>query len=1243
MFGNYRKIEKRILSVILVIAMTFGLLSGCGQAKPDTEDATAWESAGKEAVSAGRELYEASQETKDLLDNLVTALDKKDSKDAAAITDSLSGQLADTKEKTNAWLSLQTVLGDTLDEESAGLLKEREKTFTKELEASRKNAEELLEDIQTALKADDLEEAERKTNELKNLLTEEDVPQTYGTSLPNETEQQVSDEAVYKEEPLADNRSMEPVQETEEELLATKGDTGLSDAIKEKAEELETPLAIYNYVKNNIGYEYYYGSRKGASGTLDSLGGNDLDQASLLIAMLRYQGYEAEYVKGDILLTEEQALSLTGAGTFKQAADVLASAGTPVTRLMRGEEIVYLRVEHVWVRAYIPYTDYRGAGNTSGDKVWLDLDTGIKDYEAVTNIYDTLDEEGFSEQIQSITESGDTEQLETLLSKWEKQLESKDLSETYARKRIIRQEELSYLPLSLQYQVEKEKDTFAQVPDILKDSVTFELNGDVLTSIKASDVQGKDILLSFAPASTSDENIYKSYDSIFDIPAYAVYMTPVLLVDGEEVARGEEYLESTLGTKSSFTIHISSGGKSTTITNDVTTGSMYAVTLDSQNITASELQGIYDEVATLKDSVTEKNVYSEAYLGKLLNLAGKLYYAQVDIADTIAADLYDVAVTRSLSEGITGYEVETTGLYGMVTGIAEGSLYIDVDNDSHSVLSLDEGSDAAREYFLSTGMISSLYESTVWEEITGEESVSTISILAKASEENIDILLLSKENLSEEIEKLNTDETTRQSVINAVNNGMLVTVPSQEVSIGDWHGTGYIVTNPATGVGEYMISGGLNGGSVATDVTLAYAIDIIFCIVDLSESILMIVEAAKALGAAIVLSSYVLGALGLVVGFVFAALALYSLIHTIYLMCKYVTGDAEAGRELVTDAWINVIISVATVMGRRFISNAVKESMKNRLVRKYGTDFVEKMLKEFDDVSDLSKCIKQLEKQNLSVGIILETAEKYGREGLEWLIAKSKLGLADNFIRKLLQFDDLSSLTDDFIKKLLQVDELGLLTDDVIKAIKNSNGHADKIIELIIKYGKDASTAIGTYGDEAAELIETYGEKAVEYFSKGKEPDQVRKLVVGLTDAKTYEELVSTKTTVCGNYEPSLPPSQILKQELYSAGVAGPPYKFAAHHIVPIKDPKAEKAREILATYGIEWNSAANGVFLPMETNKYTGDTALHIGGHSNDYIKQVTRRLEEADEAGGEKSVITELNNIRKDLLDGKLQVNGG
>ena len=41
--------------------------------------------------------------------------------------------------------------------------------------------------------------------------------------------------------------------------------------------------------------------------------------------------------------------------------------------------------------------------------------------------------------------------------------------------------------------------------------------------------------------------------------------------------------------------------------------------------------------------------------------------------------------------------------------------------------------------------------------------------------------------------------------------------------------------------------------------------------------------------------------------------------------------------------------------------------------------------------------------------------------------------------------------------------------------------------------------------------------------------------------------------------------------------------------------------------------------------------------------MDQVTIRLKRANKNGGKDSVITELNNIRKDLLDGKLQVNGG
>lgn len=55
------------------------------------------------------------------------------------------------------------------------------------------------------------------------------------------------------------------------------------------------------------------------------------------------------------------------------------------------------------------------------------------------------------------------------------------------------------------------------------------------------------------------------------------------------------------------------------------------------------------------------------------------------------------------------------------------------------------------------------------------------------------------------------------------------------MTMGNWHGTGYIVTNPKTGTGAYMISGGLNGGSTTDDVTFAYMMDIGFSIWDIVE------------------------------------------------------------------------------------------------------------------------------------------------------------------------------------------------------------------------------------------------------------------------------------------------------------------------------------------------------------------------------------------------------------------------
>ena len=85
--------------------------------------------------------------------------------------------------------------------------------------------------------------------------------------------------------------------------LKTGGKSALNDAIKKKAKELtkglKTPMAksiaIFRFVRDDIGYSFYTNSRKGAKGTFSSKSGNCCDKANLIVAMCRSVGVYARY------------------------------------------------------------------------------------------------------------------------------------------------------------------------------------------------------------------------------------------------------------------------------------------------------------------------------------------------------------------------------------------------------------------------------------------------------------------------------------------------------------------------------------------------------------------------------------------------------------------------------------------------------------------------------------------------------------------------------------------------------------------------------------------------------------------------------------------------------------------------------------------------------------------------------------------------------------------------------------
>ena len=80
---------------------------------------------------------------------------------------------------------------------------------------------------------------------------------------------------------------------------SSKSISELSQAlIKGLTTERAKATALFNYVRDEISYEFYYDTQKGAEGTLTSGGGNCCDQAQLLVAMARSVGLTARFDTG---------------------------------------------------------------------------------------------------------------------------------------------------------------------------------------------------------------------------------------------------------------------------------------------------------------------------------------------------------------------------------------------------------------------------------------------------------------------------------------------------------------------------------------------------------------------------------------------------------------------------------------------------------------------------------------------------------------------------------------------------------------------------------------------------------------------------------------------------------------------------------------------------------------------------------------------------------------------------------
>jgi len=672
------------------------------------------------------------------------------------------------------------------------------------------------------------------------------------------------------------------------EDLAETIEVRFTDAINAKAAELNNhPVKIYNWVRNNIEFVPTYGSIQGADMCLQTKQCNAFDTASLLIALLRVSGIHARYVEGTVEIPIEKVMNWVGG--FTDSMDALNTlTGIPATGMTVGGEIKYVRMEQIWVEAWIDYFPSRGSRHKPGKgEIWIPLDASFKQYNYTQGIdiksAVPFDAESFIEQIQSTATINEQEGYVTgvdslfisqTMDDYKTQVENyitqnypeATVGDVLGKKEIIKQE-FSYLLGTLPYRTIVKGEKYAEIPDNLRHKINFNVIKDIYDDITGTpinitkslpEIAGKKITLSYSPATQMDENIINSYlpephadETPIDpselptsLPAYLINLKPELRIDGELVATGTAV---TMGQTEDFIRTYNSPNIGIDIVSSrVDAGEYIGIAIDPGTISQEQMEAMKRKLEATKaklEAADFTTLTKGDILGDLLYTTALSYYAELDAMNHIHAKKMKVLTFRLPSEAIFYFDLQTYKFMDIPMSASAGGLIMDVARNINVVKPLDGDRDKKVQFLLAAGQNSSALEHSVPEQLFSTpdnpaEGISAVKALQIANNQGIPIYTVNGSNADTILPQLQVGADVKADIANAVNAGKEVTVPQTNITFNDWKGCGYIIINPDTGSGAYMISGGLSGGAIPVEKEYWGVFNTLFTILGIKSTVL---------------------------------------------------------------------------------------------------------------------------------------------------------------------------------------------------------------------------------------------------------------------------------------------------------------------------------------------------------------------------------------------------------------------
>lgn len=616
------------------------------------------------------------------------------------------------------------------------------------------------------------------------------------------------------------------------EYLSATEDVRLTERIANLAQSIgPNPVELYHWVRNNIGFVPTYGSIQGSDLTLQNGHGNAFDTASLLIALYRASGIPARYAYGTVEVPIEKVMNWVGVSSPDEAQDIIGQGGIPNVAVTSGGRVKSLRFEHVWVEAWVDFIPSRAAKNIAGD-TWVAVDPSFKEYIVERGLaLDAQTPFNAAEAFAQITESSGVDDRAGVISSLDvAQIKSRfydyqvEAAEALHRvhpdatttdlldRRYIRASTAPMLPSGLPYRLVAAGNKFAVLPASLRHSVRIASYASTLDRVEDAPqlahtislpaLGTKRLSVSYRPASDADAQTIAAAISngSSSLPAYLIRVVPQLKLDEEVLTEGPVV---TMGDAQQWSARLS--GPINASNGDVpfehtVAGDLLVFSIDGGGIGGSA-------AAIRRGAFTQPNAAED------LHFAGLSFWTAHNLTDRLTAEGMGGRIVRLPSVALLSAGFTPRYFFG----IARQASYLGRMLDArHVVISAVAPSDQVRRAIVMlAGIQGSQWEATAMNSVFGRKermSMSATEYMTYATTHGVPIQVVAADNLAPAIANLQVSADVIDDISAAVSAGMVAMIPQRDLNIRGRVGNGYIILDPQTGAGAYLIDGGLNGG-----------------------------------------------------------------------------------------------------------------------------------------------------------------------------------------------------------------------------------------------------------------------------------------------------------------------------------------------------------------------------------------------------------------------------------------------